>query len=450
MGAVVGPSPGALLQFLLQGPEDFNLFLNPQVSLFGCGSSLLMKPPDVQMTPVEDSFDSSPSPAFYDLESPAIPKHTVSKCKLSKIGSVIGNCHLEIILPATFDTMEPITYVPNCMLRGIEYVAITIAGLEIERFSSQMLECYFKYFDPKLAGNSGAFDDIFNGHATPLGRLFTIPLPFFFSRHILGPKLPVAALISMDISISLSLGNARDIMLPKADGSYPVAMSPVSAKIVAERFELPASDLASTFFTSAQQSQLIMQIRSQQIDVNHDSKGNQSIILNFNQPARRLVWFVANPQGNIMQRPFAACSLMLNNIDVLSRGPPSQDGSDGNDESYFRLVSPNLYGGVYGSQNGLHQYSFCLQNHYDISGPGMFAKRKPLLYPIKPSWNPEKDGPYMLSEQPNGSFDLGLTTNYLKLRFKTPFPLQGSVVHVIAECYNLFQFSNGKFSLDHI
>lgn len=450
MGTVIGPSPGALLQFALLGPEDYNLFLNPQVSLFGCGSSLLMKPPDVQQTPMEDSFDTSPSPAFYDEDSPAVPVNTVSQCKLAKTGSVIGSCHLEIILPATFNTMEPITYVQNCMLRGIHYVGFSVAGLEIERFSSQMLECYFRYFDLKLAGNSTAFDEIFNGQDTPRGRMFTIPLPFFFSRHILGPKLPVAALSSMDMSFSLALGNVRDIMLPRSDGSYPTSMSPVSVKIVAERFELPASDLSSSFFTSARQTQLIMQMKSQQIDVKHDSNGGQSVLLNFNQPTRRLVWFVTNPQGNIMQRPFAACSLMLNNVDVLARGPRSLDGSDGNDEAYFRLVSPYLYSGIHGSQTGLHQYSFCLQNHYNITGPGVFSRKKPLLYPMEPKWNPDKDGPYMLSYQPNGSFDLSQTTNYLKLRFKSPFPLQGSTIHVIAECYNLFQFSNGKFSLDHI
>lgn len=89
------------------------------------------------------------------------------------------------------------------MLRDIEYIAFTIAGLEIEKLFGQMLESYFRYFDPKLAGNSTAFDDIFDGLNTPLGRLFTISIPFFFSRHVLGPKLPVAALFSIEMTVLL-------------------------------------------------------------------------------------------------------------------------------------------------------------------------------------------------------------------------------------------------------
>jgi hypothetical protein len=261
-------------------------------------------------------------------------------------------------------------------------MALTIGGLEIERFSGPMLECYFRNLDTKVAGNLTALHDIFDGHATPQGRLFVIPLPFFFSRHVLGPKLPVAALFSIDTNIHLSFGSTRDIMLPKADGTYLNSMSPVSTKLVADRIALPSTDLASAFLTSDPQTQLIMQLKGQQVDVKTESNGGRSVLMNFNPPTRRLLSFVTNLHGNTMQRPFVSCSLMLDNVNVLSKGPQAWGDTDGNDDAYFRMISPHLYGGVHGVGNGVHQHSFCLQNNYDVSGPGMFAHIRPLLYPL--------------------------------------------------------------------
>lgn len=208
-------------------------------------------------------------------------------------------------------------------------------------------------------------------------------------------------------------------MLPRADGSYPNSVSLVSTKLIAERFELPASDLTSSLSTPNRQTQLIMQMKGPQIDVKPKANGRQLVLLNFNQPTRQLMWFVTNPQGNIMQRPLSSCSLLLNNIDVLFRGPKSLDGSDENDKAYFRLVSPNMYGSLHRT-SGLYQYSFYLQNRYDISGPGAFAKKKPLLYPLNPDWKQGEEGPYFLSEQPNGSFDLSQADQLLEAKLSRP------------------------------
>jgi hypothetical protein len=440
-----GPSSGTLLQLKLIGAEDSYTFLNPQATLWGPERQLRLRVSDFKCEPVETTFGGYPQLAFTSASASMLP--VVFKCQVGKAGTVIGGTHLEMILPSSYASGEAIKYLPNFALNAIRYISVSVAGGELEKLTGDIIRCYLTAFEPKLSNNPEAQSQMFSGVPSEAGLLLTLPLPFFFSRSSLGSKLPVSSFYSMDVSISMCLSPLYNIIALRSDGIMPTSLTPIFTKIVSDHYHAPLGDVSSWYITPEVQSQLILQYQSQDAEVQPGADNGQSIMLNFNQPCRRLIWAVRNPQGNFESAPFVSCALTMNGVDVM-KSAPHTNGTTAVDSKYFSLVQMHNFDG--GKQvGGIHQYSFCLSNRFLTTGPALFANTALKLYPLVPV-STITDSMQFLSEQPNGSFDLSSTENYLQVYYSDPAPVPGSTLVVMAECYNVLQYSSGTFALSAI
>jgi hypothetical protein len=260
--------------------------------------------------------------------------------------------------------------------------------------------------------------------ATPVGDdvLVLVPLPFFFGRSAVGEKLPVRG---NDAVLEVTL-TSPDACTELGSGAPPEIV-PSSTKVVFDSYA--SGDPGSP--------QLITQMLSQVEPV--EALASQSVHLNFNQPVRRIGWFVEDARGDVVDSAIRACGISLNGVSYTQRSSP--DGL--RDESYFGLLNPFFHGGM--PRWGFYSFAFALDASNGLGAVGDLGGRTgPLLYPL----GPEPAAPPELVRQPNGALDLSAFTTMLSLKYVDPSVTGlGYRLVVVAEGYDVL---SERLELSHI
>jgi hypothetical protein len=402
-----GPSLGTLLQLQLSGLEDRHLWINPQVTLFGPAKPADYRP--FTWTVMECPFESQPLPTL------GASGGLASACPLRKSGSHVGMMHLEVRLPLTDPgTGLAIPYRPRLGAFLVASARLTSSGRELEKLSGEAIRWYFETMEPKTCTDDRARTAIFS--ATPVGNelLVLVPLPFFFSRSAIGEKLPVRG---NDAVLEATFASPAACIV--AGGRAPTQIVPTSTKVVFESF--------STGDTLV--PQLIMQLITQTEPVKADALASQAVHLNFNQPVRRISWFVADYRGDVVDSVIKACGISLNGVSYTQRSSP--DGL--RDAAYFRLLSLFFHSGM--PRAGYYSFSFALDVSDNLQAVGdMGGRSGPILYPLDatPAAAPE------LVRQPNGALNLSSFATLLNLTYAAPTVNQlGYHLVIIAEGYDI-------------
>jgi hypothetical protein len=415
--ASAGPSTGTLLQLRLAGLEDRHLWIDPQATLFGPAKPADHRPFSGRV--MECLFESQPLPASRATTG------LDSACALRKFGSHVGMMHLEIRLPlADPASGAPIRYRPRLGAFIVETARLTSSGRELERLSGAAMRWYFETVDPKLRTDARARAAQFSATTVGAEVLVLAPLPFFFGRSAVGEKLPVRG---NDVVLEVTL--ASPDACTEAGSGAPPEIVPTSTKVVFDSYA--SGDPGSP--------QLITQMLSQVEPVKADALSSQSVHLNFNQPVRRIGWFVEDASGDVVDAAIRACGNSLNGVSYTQRSSP--DGL--RDESYFRLLNPFFHGGM--PRRGFYSFAFALDASDGLEAVGDLAGRTgPLLYPL----GPDPATPPELVRQPNGALDLSGFAVMLNLKYVDPsVTLRGYRLVVVAEGYDVL---SERLELSHI
>lgn len=420
------------VQLFAIGPQDLSLTVGPTHSFFPVGSRSWRTYDAFAKDPVVNCFNE-PQPAFTNADvSP------VFTCDLRRSGDLITSLLLEVELPVL---QNEYAYVPDVGYRLIDSMSISVGGVQLD--SMEGLHMIIKSHMSNTHVNGmvngtlvkGTFDSgcSLQDDSAERRLILQVPIPFWFGRSQVSNGLPIAALMTPSPLVKLVLGKLSGIIQPTPpDGTV---MNP-KMTIVTDNVSLDPRVVYSLIRAEPTKS-LYQQNASQNSPVD-TSASVQRIELTCNRSVRRLLWLVTGPDDppSVLSSSVLSWRLMMEGTDIVSKGPGNNETGDRVDGMYANLVQPYLYGTS--SMPGVYSHTFALKAA-DVPYGG--SSKKLPIYPMAPS-KVAYESPY--TDQPTGTFDFSSTRNFLELTLSSEAMVDGAVVHVYFECYNVLEQSSNE------
>jgi hypothetical protein len=373
------------LQIISRGAEDVYLTGNPQFTYFKTAYKKHTMF-SIQKMEVSDSTNVSFGQTI--------------RYRINKNGDLLKGVFLELKIKGLKQDQGGASYVgyTNSFFTSlIDYVEIEINGDRIDRLDGEYIDMYNELFlnEGKRVGHDSMIGKYENTSAIQFNALndeytYYLPLPFWFGEDI-GNALPLIALQYSDITISVKLREAREVV--KSDVELTSVLDKEGGVLQIDTLRLYGDYInldteERKLFAENTHSYLIRQHQTnkEMIEANVNIK---KVELSFQHPIRYILWAVrkkvdvntqtGNEWVNYSQasglNPVSSASIRINGIEHV-------ESSDG--DYYVKVVPYSHFKNM--PRKFVHSYSFALDpTDWKPSGHFNFSKvdKKQLLLRLR-------------------------------------------------------------------